>query len=100
MIIVAQDFEAEPLTTMVVNKLQNGLKIVAIKAPVANGTAYLEDIAVFSGATLISTERLGYRVDRCDPVYVMGKCAKFQCDASSSIFVGGEAKPETVANRI
>jgi chaperonin GroEL len=54
LIILAQDFEAEPLTTIVVNKLQNGLKIVAVKAPIANGSAYLEDIAVFTGSTLLS----------------------------------------------
>lgn len=76
LVIVAEDFEAEPLTAMVINKLQNGLKIVAIKAPIVNGSAYLEDIAVFTGATILSSERLGHRVDRCDPVYVMGKCKK------------------------
>lgn len=54
LVIVAQDFEAEPLTTMVINKLQNGLKLVAVKAPIANGTAYLEDIAVFTGGSLLS----------------------------------------------
>lgn len=41
MVIIAQDFEAEALTTMVVNKLQNALKIVAVKAPIISGQDYL-----------------------------------------------------------
>ena len=75
MIIVAEDFETEALTTMVINKLQNGLKIVAVKAPILSGKDYLEDIAIFTGATLLSRE-LGHRLEHCDPVYVMGKCEK------------------------
>jgi chaperonin GroEL len=49
-IIIAQDFEAEPLSTMVVNKLQTGLKIVAVKLPIINGREYLEDISIFTGS--------------------------------------------------
>jgi chaperonin GroEL len=55
-VIIAQDFEAEALTTMVVNKLQNALKIVAVKAPIILTREYMEDIAVFTGANMISTE--------------------------------------------
>jgi hypothetical protein len=65
---------------------------VAIKAPIVNGSDYLEDLAIFTGASLISQERLGHRIDKCDPVYVMGKCNKLQCDAQSSVFMGGQGK--------
>jgi chaperonin GroEL len=41
LVIIAQDFEAEALTTMVVNKLQNSLKIVAVKAPIILTQEYL-----------------------------------------------------------
>ena len=75
LVIVALDFEAEALTTMVVNKLQNALKIVAIKAPIIMSREYMEDIAVFTGAQLISTE-MGHVIEQCDPVYYMGKCNK------------------------
>ena len=53
MIIIAHDFDAEVLTTMVINKLQNGLKLVAVKAPIAGPRDFLEDIAIFTGGTLI-----------------------------------------------
>jgi chaperonin GroEL len=94
-IIIAQDFEAEALTTMVVNKLQNALKIVAVKAPIIMGKEYMEDIAIFTGANMISTE-MGHVIEQCDPVYFMGKCNKVQIDAQSSTFIGGQGKPEDI----
>jgi hypothetical protein len=41
---------------------------------------YMEDIAVLTGAQLISSE-LGHQLDKCDPVYYMGKCNKVQIDS-------------------
>lgn len=82
MIIMAQEFEAEPLSTIVINKLKTGLNIVAIKTPIVNGRDYLEDISILSGAQMLSPE-LGYnKLDRVDPVYVMGKCDKVQISAT------------------
>lgn len=66
---------------MVINKLQNGLKIVAVKAPIVNGKDYLEDLAIFTGGKLLSTETGYSRLETVDPVYVMGKCEKVQIDA-------------------
>lgn len=80
MVIIAHDFEAEVLTTMVINKLQNGLKIVAVKAPIAGPKDFLEDIAIFTGGTLISSEFT--RIEAFDPVYVMGKCEQVQITSS------------------
>lgn len=72
--IIANEFEAEPLTNLVINKLQNNLKIVAVKTPIFLGREYLDDISVLTGSTLLSQE-LGYsNLERVDPVYVMGKC--------------------------
>jgi chaperonin GroEL (HSP60 family) len=78
---------------MVVNKLQNALKIVAVKAPMMDGRGYLEDIAALTGANLISTE-MGHVIENCDPVYYMGKCDKIQVDATSTVFIKGNGKPE------
>ena len=75
-LIVAEDFSAEALTTLVVNKLQNNLKVIAVKSPMINGRDYIEDLSILTGSTILSPE-LGYnRLDRVDPVYVMGKCDK------------------------
>ena len=50
MLIIAEDFESEPLTAMIINKLQNGLKLVAVKTPIFNGKEYLEDISIITGS--------------------------------------------------
>jgi chaperonin GroEL len=52
---MAEDFEQEPLATLVVNKLRGNLKVIAVKAPGfgERRTQYLEDIAIMTGATLV-----------------------------------------------
>ena len=75
MLIIAHDFDPDSLTTLVVNKLQQGLRVCAIKAPMLNPTDYLEDVAAFTGSTLLSPETGYTRLDRADPVYVMGKAS-------------------------
>lgn len=84
---------------MVVNKLQNNLKIVAIKAPLINTTDYLKDLSVYSGSTLILDE-MGTKLERCDPVYVLGKVKKVIISKDKSLFIGGEGKMDDINSRI
>lgn len=57
-LIVADDVESQPLANLIVNKLQAGVQICAVKAPSFgdNRKAILNDIATITGATVVSEE--------------------------------------------
>lgn len=77
--IMAEDFEQEPLATMVVNKLRGNLKVIAVKAPGfgERKTSYLEDIAILTGATVVK-EELGLTLEKATED-VLGTAAKVRC---------------------
>ena len=57
-LVIAEDVEGEPLSTLVVNSIRKTIRAVAVKAPYFGDRrkAFLEDLAVVTGGTVISTD--------------------------------------------
>jgi len=89
LVLIAEDVDGEALATLVLNKLRGSAKIVAIKAPGfgENRKANLQDLAVLTGAQLVS-EELGTKLDEAT-VEMLGSCKKITCSKDDTVILNG-----------
>ena len=99
-LIIAEDIESQALGVLVVNRLRAGLKVVAVKAPGFGDRrkAMLEDIAVLTGATVISEEQ-GYKLENTEIAH-LGQCEKITIDKDNTTVVNGKGDTEKIKARI
>ncbi len=100
LLIIAEDIESQALGVLVVNRLRAQLKVVAVKAPGFGDRrkAMLEDIAVLTGATVISEEK-GYKLENTELDH-LGSAEKISVDKDNTTIVNGAGIKETIDGRI
>jgi chaperonin GroEL len=100
LVIIAEDIEGDALSTLVVNKLRGTLKVAAVKAPGFGDRrkAMLQDIAVLTGATVVS-EEVGMSLKEI-PTTALGSAEKVTITKETTTIVDGAGSPEEIAARI
>ncbi|OGI22251.1 MAG: chaperonin GroL [Candidatus Moranbacteria bacterium RIFCSPHIGHO2_01_FULL_55_24] len=99
-VIIAEDIDGEALATLVVNKIRGVLNVLAVKAPEFgdNRKALLEDIAILTGAAVVSGDK-GMKLE-ATTLAMLGSAQKVIATKDDTTIVGGKGKKKALEERI
>ena len=100
LVIIAEDIDGEALATLVVNSIRGILKVVAVKAPGFGDrrSAMLEDIAVLTGGTVISSN-VGLSLDKAT-LAQLGSAKKVEVTKENTTIIDGAGDAAAIENRV
>ena len=100
LVIIADDFENEVLSTLILNKLRGVLNVVGVKAPGFGDKRkeMLQDIAVLTGGQVITSD-LGEDL-KTTTLDMLGKAKQVKCTKDNTIIVGGAGKKNEIDARV
>ena len=100
LVIIAEVIDGEALATLVVNSIRGILKVVAVKAPGFGDrrSAMLEDIAVLTGGTVISSN-VGLSLDKAT-LAQLGSAKKVEVTKENTTIIDGAGDAAAIENRV
>ena len=100
LIIIAEDLEGEAMTALVINAIRGALKVCAIKNPGfgEDKKEMLEDLAVLTGARVISEER-GDKLEEID-IAALGSAKKIKVSKDNTTIIEGNGQKPVIEKRI